>query len=230
VRTIDDSASFDQAVEEIFRQLHDLALANPLQAASVTKGRVRFIGGTLRVDSGGRVEIVGTLEIDGSKTVTGAFHLAATSDWSIDGDGNIAGDVTITGNFNVSGGGKITAGNVTIEPNKITVAGGSSPATLQDGKLSFGTGGAVEADTSVGGARMVAGDAVVNVGSTASVRKGNASVVAGPLGVDINAAALRLLINAPVTLSAGLIPTVSGTGLPPNVLMITSGGAMRRTA
>lgn len=176
--------------------------------------------------------------------------------WDFTGDGDLAGDVDLSGIFTligklVAGGvriedgkiyvgegasqividgatGKITAGNVTVESNKITVAGGSSPATLQDSALSFGTGGKVEADTGIAGIRMVAGDAVVNAGNTASVRKGNASVIAGPLGIDINAAALRLLINAPITLTPGLIPTQSGTGLPSGALLITSGGALRR--
>lgn len=62
---------------------------------------MRFIGGLLRVDSGGRVEIVGTLQVDGQTTVTGTFEVTGpftvTGPWNLKGAGIIEGDVTITG-------------------------------------------------------------------------------------------------------------------------------------
>ncbi|MCB8043626.1 hypothetical protein JM654_03805 [Microbacterium oxydans] len=38
----------------------------PLENASITNGRLRIIGGTLRVDSGGSLIVVGTMSIDGT--------------------------------------------------------------------------------------------------------------------------------------------------------------------
>lgn len=72
-----------------------------LENSSITEGRMRFIGGLLRVDSGGRVEIVGTLQVDGQTTVTGEFEVTGdftvTGPWNLKGAGIIEGDVTITG-------------------------------------------------------------------------------------------------------------------------------------
>lgn len=125
---------------DLIRRIERLESGALLENSSITEGRMRFIGGLLRVDSDGRVEIVGTLEIDGATTINGVFHLSATSDWTIDGNGVINGDVTISGNFDVTGGGKITAGNVTIEPGKITIGTGSTAATLQNGEFQLANG------------------------------------------------------------------------------------------
>lgn len=124
----------------LIRRIERLESGAILENSSITEGRMRFIGGLLRIDSGGRVEIVGTLEIDGNTTINGVFHLSATSDWTIDGNGVINGNVTISGNFDVTSGGKITAGNVTIEPDKITIGTGSTAATLQNGEFQLSNG------------------------------------------------------------------------------------------
>ncbi|KIP93375.1 hypothetical protein RU09_06060 [Microbacterium sp. MEJ108Y] len=254
-------------IQRLVRRVSRLESGALLENSSITNGRMRFIGGLLRLDSGARLEGVGTFEWSGAGSIAGNWEVLQGGVIKVGGvlispvgggrimvgEGPVGiildgGTGTLTmGNIRLEGGkiyvgagasqividgatGKITAGNVTIETNKITVAGGSSPATLQEGKMAFGTGGSVEADTAIGGVRMVAGDAVVNAGTTASVRKGNASVIAGPLGIDINAAALRLLLNAPINLTPGLIPTQTGTGLPVGTLLITSTGALRRAA
>ena len=87
--------------------------ATPLRSGSVSDGRMRFIGGLLRIEAGGRLEIEGTVEIDGTTTVTGTFTI--TGPWTITGNGTITGNVTMTGDFVVSGTGKIRAGNLTID-------------------------------------------------------------------------------------------------------------------
>lgn len=242
------------------RRLQRVERAAPIGFSSITRGGLRVqsadgiqvntvpgglaglrvtglqvVDGTLRitgtVNGGGTWSWTGTLDQTGSTFLRGPVRITgASGTLEVEAQTFLKGAATLSADLTVANGGKVTAGNVTIEPNKITVAGGSSPATLQDGKLSFGTGGSVEADVGIGGVRMVAGDAVVNAGSTASVRKGNASVIAGPLGIDINAAALRLLINAPINVTPGLIPTQTGTGLPVGTLLITSTGGLRRAA
>lgn len=212
-----------------------------LENASVTNGRLRFIGGLLLIDNGGRLEVVG--EVDGE----GNFHWSGP--WKFDsGDGEMAGNVTLSGDLEVRADGRIRVGEVLITPlgggrievgsgividggsGRIHVQGGSSPLTLENGRASFGTGGALEADTSVGGARLAAGDAVVNVGTVASIRKGSSSVIVSPIGITINAAGGgNISLQGAVDLDASAIPLQSGTGLPPNVLLITAQGRLRRS-
>lgn len=112
-----------------------------LENSSITNGRMRFIGGLLRVDSGGRVEIVGTLEIDGTTTVTGQFTV--TGPWRLTGNGEITGNVTQTGNWTITGAGKLTVGNMVIDPS-------------DGGSVSFPGGAKVQADPA-GGVRLVQG-------------------------------------------------------------------------
>lgn len=142
-----------------------------LENSSISNGRMRFIGGLLRVDSGGRVEIVGTLQVDGESTVTGQFTVdgpftfngdgSITGALTISGPVQITGDVDLTGIMTVTGDivvtgtgkirigdvviedGKITAGNVVMEKDKITI-GGPMPATLENGEFTLGNGAKVQ--------------------------------------------------------------------------------------
>lgn len=126
-------------IQKIARRLSRLEAGAMLENSSITNGRMRFIGGLLRVDSGGRVEIVGTLEIDGTTTINGAFTLSATSDWSIDGDGAITGDVAISGDMTVGSGGALTVS-------------GSNPIVLRQesgaAKIKVGTAGEISGSES----------------------------------------------------------------------------------
>lgn len=97
----DLNRKFAARLEDIEKRLQRQERTNPLESSSITSGRVRFIGGLLRVDSGGRVQIVGTLEIDGQTTVTGVFDV--NGPWTLAGNGDITGDVAIAGDVNVTG-------------------------------------------------------------------------------------------------------------------------------
>lgn len=125
-------------VDRVVRRIERVESGAFLENSSITNGRLRIVGGTLRVDSGGTVSIDGTLTVDGVTTVTGRFTVMGP--WELSGDGEITGDVTITGNVtstgkltqngewelngggkiqgdvDVTGGGKIRAGNLTISP------------------------------------------------------------------------------------------------------------------
>lgn len=90
-----DLAALNRWIDDFERKQSRLYAAADLESSSVTNGRLRFIGGLLRVDSGGRVEIVGTLQIDGTTTVRGQFNVEGP--WNLTGGGTISGDVTITG-------------------------------------------------------------------------------------------------------------------------------------
>lgn len=223
----------------------------PLQNSSVTQGRLRFIGGQLLIDSGGQLAVVGTASVNGSMTVSGTFLLTG-SGWRIVGSGSIEGpttvigtlrvdgdtrftgnlslegDIALTGNMGIAAGGRFTAGDVTIEEDEVTVGGGSSPATLRDGALSFATGGKVEADTSVGGARLSAGTAVVNVGAVASIRKGPSSVIVSTDSVTVNAAGGGDIDMIGSVRIPG-IPFIAGTGLPLNTLLVDTSGYLARS-
>lgn len=159
--------------EKLERTIRELATGSPLQSASVTKGRVRFIGGLLRIDSGGRVEIVGTLEIDGTTTVTGTFTV--TGPWSLDGDGTIAGDVTGTGElvwngpWDLNGPGTI-AGNADI----------TGTLTLLKDLIVSSVGKIEVQGTNPIRLRQVGGLARMDLGGTASIWSGGD-------GVTINA-------------------------------------------
>lgn len=117
----DDLADLNAEVKDNRRRLRELETATSQQRMSITKGRMRFIGGLLRIDSGGRVEIVGTLDIDGTTKVTGKFTLTGQN-WEISGNGTISGDVTISGKLTVTGA-TVVGGAMTLN-NTLTVASG----------------------------------------------------------------------------------------------------------
>lgn len=153
-----------QDLSDAFAEIRKLkdevrALKTPiaLENSSITDGRMRFIGGLLRVDSGGRVEIVGYLQVEGTTnivgpvTISGNLNVTGTSKftgplsiegattvtgdlkvngpWALNGNGDITGDVDVTGDLEVLGGGRIKVGNVIITPGS-------------GGKVTVGTGAA----------------------------------------------------------------------------------------
>lgn len=168
----DDLSDAFAEIRALKDQVRRLANAQPLRNSSVSQGRLRFIGGLLRVDSGGRVEIVGTLQIDGTTTVTGTFRVDGP--WTLAGNGTITGNVSITGNvtstgiltqngpWNLNGAGTI-AGNVTQTGNTnqkgtVTVNGG--------GKIVVqGAGGDVVLDSSYADPRILLGVGNISAGA-----------------------------------------------------------------
>ncbi|MGL3150664.1 hypothetical protein ACSS7Z_09910 [Microbacterium sp. A82] len=173
----DLSDAFSQ-IRELQSEVRRLRSGIQLENSSITDGRMRFIGGLLRVDSGGKVEIVGTLDIDGTTTVTGSFTV--TGPWELEGDGTITGDVTITGNvtsvgtftqngpWHLNGPGDID-GDYT-QTGSATVNGGGK-ITIQ------GAGGDVVLDSSYSDPRILLGAANINAGPGAlSFNTGGAGV------------------------------------------------------
>ena len=110
-----DIKSLFEWQDKVNRKLSRIFSGAFLENSSITNGRMRFIGGLLRIDSGGRVEIVGTLQIDGTTNVTGTFNLDGP--WNLKGNGNITGNVTVTGDINVTGTGRIKVGNMVLDPS-----------------------------------------------------------------------------------------------------------------
>lgn len=108
-------------LEGLAQRVQALERWNPLESASVTGGRLRFIGGTLRVDSGGQVEVIGEWRFFGPGAITGDVvaegKWTQNGLWEFNGDGDIDGDVDITGILSLLGGGSIKAGNIEITPS-----------------------------------------------------------------------------------------------------------------
>lgn len=127
LRDLSDAFYWIRQLKKLVDRIYNGAI---LENSSITDGRMRFIGGLLRIDSGGRVEIVGTLQIDGTTNVTGSFNMTGSVDmegnvtitgpltvegvWDLTGDGTIAGDVDLTGNMTIGDGGTLQAGGITI--------------------------------------------------------------------------------------------------------------------
>lgn len=148
-------------IDKIVRRLSRLESGAMLENASITSGRLRIIGGTLRVDSGGSVVIVGTLSIDGATTVTGSFKVTGpwrlegdgtitgnvvgsgtltwNGSWNLNGAGKIAGNVDVTGNLDVQGAGRVKVGGMTLDP---TIAGGA--VTFPNGAQVFTNGSTIQ--------------------------------------------------------------------------------------
>lgn len=238
-------------LQKLAQRVRILEVRNPLENAAVDRG-----GLYIRSNEGLVVE--GSAKVSGWLIVTGTLKGTGTFDWSgdmnisgsqhvtgptvFDGSVQINGPVTVAGTFDVTGAWKLIGngqitGNTTItgnvdvnSPGRIRITGGSSPATLENGRLSFGTGGQVVADTGIGGVKMQAADAVVNVGAVASMRKGSASIIVGAGGVTINPSGDGPIdFLGTVYFDRSTIPTVGGTGLPVNVLLIGASGELRRT-
>lgn len=134
-------------VQKIIRRIERLESGAMLENSSITDGRMRFIGGLLRVDSGGRVEIEGTLEGGGTFIWTGTLTnngpLIQNGTWKLNGTGEIVGNTLLTGNLTVQGGGKITAGSVRIEGGKIYVGTMVLDPTNHNGMITFPNDGQV---------------------------------------------------------------------------------------
>lgn len=199
-------------LQELKDLVHQLLTQAPLGYTSITEG-------SLRVASEEGLIVEGSALINGLLSVLGRVRVHGL------GILEVLSLIDLLGSMRVRGGGSITVEG----DGKIVVTGGVSPATLEDGKLSFGTGGAVEADTSVGGVKLTAGDAVVNAGSVVSMRKGDSSIIVGPLGVTINPAGSGDIdMGGDVRFDMSTVDNVSGTGLPEGALMITPAGRLRR--
>lgn len=189
------SLDVEGELRELKRRIRALETQSPLESSAVKNGRVRFIGGLLRIEAGGRLEIEGTLEIDGTTTVTGTFTV--TGPWSLDGDGAITGDVTITGklvqngDWELNGNGDIT-GDVELTGDlNVTAAGRVNVGTAMRLNPSS-SGGAIEFTTGLitgasgalsvaftGGGQLVLNSTANLVGSGCTIRAGSAPQIVG---------------------------------------------------
>ncbi|MGA1826996.1 peptidoglycan DD-metalloendopeptidase family protein [Microbacterium sp.] len=165
-----------------------------LENSSITEGRMRFIGGLLRVDSGGRVEIVGTLQIDGTSTITGQFTVEGP--WSLTGDGEITGTVTISGPVTISGDTAITGavsvtGSITVDAGGTIVVGGMAlDPSAAGGSLDFGSSRSINAGSGFLGLYGEQGFFVVNSSGPAMIHADGGGFQAQSDGPHLSGAAV----------------------------------------
>lgn len=107
-------------IERIHKRVRRLESGAWLENSSITDGIMRFIRGILRIEQGGRLELIGTLDGVGTFIWRGP--------WTFTGDGEITGNVDLTGNLEVLDDGRIRVGNVVLSPEgngRITVGTGT---------------------------------------------------------------------------------------------------------
>jgi cytoskeletal protein CcmA (bactofilin family) len=195
-----DDLSSNPQFRDLMDRVSSLERGTPLYSASVTEGELRFIGGKLRIESGGRMEIEGTLEVNGTTTVTGTFNVAGP--WELEGNGEITGDVDLSGDMDVTGdievlsGGRIKIGNIILNP------------TDEGGSLDFG-----------GGKKVHAGSGFLGLYNGSSFIAFNSS------GVGMGGASGPVLNIGPSGLQISNLPTrtATETGLGPGALFYQAG-------
>lgn len=196
-------------IQRLVRRVERLESGAMLENASITNGRLRIISGTLRVDSGGRLEVVGTVQIDGTTTVTGTFNVSGP--WNLTGNGtitgatSISGNVTITGDLTLAGSGKFTSGNVRIEGGRVYVGAGGNLIVIDGatGKITAGSltidpasnGGSVKF---AGGPEVYASEGMLSLYSTsggAFAELGSVAKLSGPgtRWVEVNGSGFTLV-------------------------------------
>ncbi|WP_153001335.1 M23 family metallopeptidase [Microbacterium testaceum] len=156
-------------IRDIFYRLRKLESGAFLENSSVTNGRLRFIGGLLLIDSGGTLQVVGHLSGDGDFVWSGP--------WAFTGAGEITGNVDLTGNLDVVDSGKITVGNIRIEGGKIYVGTGSAQIVIDGatGKITAGNM-TMDPTTSGGALTFQNGAQVFTDTDTIQLYKGNSVV------------------------------------------------------
>ncbi|WP_417555586.1 hypothetical protein [Microbacterium sp.] len=169
---VDDLSDHGAELRKLQSQVRRLQNANPLESASVTSGRVRFIGGLLLIDSGGKLQVVGHLTGEGDFEWVGPWKFDSPSGGEISGDVNLSGNFSLTGNITVLPGGKIQVGNIIIDPS------------ISGGAITFANGSQVFTDGST--IQVFKGNSVVQVSDTYALMQNGGNVVSvGTDGVRI---------------------------------------------
>lgn len=186
----DDLSDLMKEVRELKREVERLKSSRMLENASVTNGRLRFIGGQLRIDSGGSVVIVGSLQIDGTTVATGTFRIEGP--WTFTGNGTISGNVnitgtltqngtwvfngngTITGDVNVTGGGRIRAGTIVINPstNGGTIEFGAHTIYASGNVMSINHSSGAQVVLNTSGVNLIGGGKVLSLQNTGASLSG----------------------------------------------------------
>ena len=221
-------------IQRLVARVSRLESGAMLENSSITNGRMRFIGGLLRIDSGGRVEIDGELSgigkflwdgivtltstftakgrtlFEGDTTQKGPFHVEGDQDNT--GKLAIKGDTTLEKDLNVKPGGKIIIEGT----QQITLSSVAGTATLQfsDGPRLWSNGAAARMDSGPGTGIVLATD------SAAILRSPNTAnaVATSDTGT---------LVSGPLTASSATVnftnlPPLAVTGVPAGVVVVNA--------
>ncbi|WP_336642344.1 M23 family metallopeptidase [Microbacterium sp. MMO-56] len=148
-------------IQGLVRRVERVESGAFLENSSITNGRFRIIGGLLRVDSGGRVEVIGEWRFFGPGAITGDVvaegKWTQNGAWEFNGRGDIDGDVDITGNLALLGGGKFSSDNVRIEGGKIYAGGMVIDPEEAGGSVVFPDGAKVTGNDGAPGVKLESG-------------------------------------------------------------------------
>lgn len=185
-------------IRETLARHERMLLNRNLENSSITAGQMRFIGGTLRVDSGGHVEIVGTLSVQGTSRIIGPVTITGTL--SIDGPTTITGNTTVTGTLTSNGtvnlngpttisgaldvnGTSTLSGDLTVDSAGSIAVSGTTPITL-------GTvGGVATIDLGAADVRSNGAEAGIYGGNYGVGISANGAALGNPSGARVQATA-----------------------------------------
>ena len=148
----DTTRKLATAIQNLQREVRRLLSGRWLENAAVRGGRLRFIGGVLRLDSGALLDLIGQWRFRGNGAITGDVYSEGkwtqVGDYDFTGDGDLAGDVDLSGNFNLTG--KFESVGIRIEGGKIYVGAGAGQIVI-DGATGTITVGGMTIDPADGG-------------------------------------------------------------------------------
>jgi len=162
-------------ITALVRRVERLESGAKLENSSITNGRMRFIGGLLRLDSGALLELVGQWRFSGNGAITGDVvaegKWTQNGNWEFNGDGDLAGDVKLSGDFDLTG--KFTSENVRIEGGKIYVGAGGNLIVIDGatGRINAGTM-AIDPAANGGSVKFAGGPEVYASGSALALYSG----------------------------------------------------------
>ena len=128
-KSIDPVQRLIDWLKRLERRIKALETAPTLQNTSVTKGRLRFIGGQLLIDEGGNLTVVGTFDVNGVATVSGRL--------SVEGAGvlTVSSLIDLLGDMRVREGGSIHVGDMIIDESdggSVTFPSGAKIAAFEE--------------------------------------------------------------------------------------------------
>ncbi len=208
-------------LQRLIRRVERLESGAFLENSSITGGRLRFIGGLLRLDSGALLELIGQWRFFGNGAISGDVvaegKWTQNGPWEFNGPGDIDGDVLLGGDFNLTG--KLTAAGIRIEDGIIWV-GTSGSLIAIDGTTGQIVAGSMVIDPTGGGSVTFPGGAVVKAGSSGGVAmtQGSYTAVITATGASIGKTGLNVSVTDAVGVQFVGLPTTTGKGVPAGTL------------
>lgn len=231
---VDDvTRKLESTLKKMQRHMTRILSGRWLENASVRGGRLRFIGGVLRLDSGALLDLIGQWRLRGPGAITGDVFSEGkwtqVGPWDFTGDGDLAGDVDLSGNFNLIG--EFKAGNILIKDGKIYVGIGGAQIVI-DGATGKITAGNVVIDPSAAGGTIGFGSVrrIDAASGFLGIYDGSRFIVFNSSGVSINGGGGPTLTVGPAGLQG--VPSIPLASAPPGsfvgAVVYDSNNALRR--